>query len=41
MLKAGKIVALDQMQALIKRISGSQLKVHLASGQIPDSSRLC
>ena len=37
MLKAGKIVALDQMQALIKRISGSQLKVHLASGQIPDA----
>ena len=31
MLKAGKVVALDSMSALIKRISGSQLKVQLRS----------
>lgn len=31
MLKAGKVVALDSMSALIKRISGSQLKVQLSS----------
>ena len=36
MLKAGKVVALDSMSALIKRISGSQLVVSLASGKLPD-----
>jgi ABC-2 type transport system ATP-binding protein len=39
MLKAGKVVALDTMSALIRRISGSQLIVHLASGALPDSLR--
>jgi ABC-2 type transport system ATP-binding protein len=37
MLKAGKVVALDTMSSLIKRISGSQLVVRLASGQLPDA----
>ena len=37
MLKAGKVVALDTMSTLIKRISGSQLVVRLASGQLPDA----
>lgn len=37
MLKAGKVVALDSTANLIKRISGSQLVVRLASGQLPDS----
>jgi ABC-2 type transport system ATP-binding protein len=36
MLKAGKVVALDTTDALIKRISGSQLVVRLASGTLPD-----
>jgi ABC-2 type transport system ATP-binding protein len=36
MLKAGKVVALDTMSALIRRISGSQLIVRLASGDLPD-----
>ena len=36
MLKAGKVVALDSMAALIKRISGSQLVVTLASGKLPE-----
>jgi ABC-2 type transport system ATP-binding protein len=35
MLKAGKVVALDTMSALIRRISGSQLNVHLSSGSLP------
>jgi ABC-2 type transport system ATP-binding protein len=35
MLKAGKVVALDSMSALIKRISGSQIKVKLAQGELP------
>ncbi|MBC3882494.1 ABC transporter ATP-binding protein [Undibacterium sp. LX40W] len=35
MLKAGKVVALDSMSALIKRISGSQIKVQLAKGELP------
>jgi ABC-2 type transport system ATP-binding protein len=39
MLKAGKVVALDTMAALIRRISGSQLIVHLAGGALPDSLR--
>ncbi|MET3117643.1 ABC-2 type transport system ATP-binding protein [Undibacterium sp. GrIS 1.8] len=33
MLKTGKVVALDSTAALIKRISGSQLKVTLVAGQ--------
>jgi ABC-2 type transport system ATP-binding protein len=37
MLKAGKVVALDTMSALIKRISGSQMKVQLAQGELPSS----
>ena len=37
MLKAGKVVALDSMSALIKRISGSQIKVQLAHGELPAS----
>jgi ABC-2 type transport system ATP-binding protein len=39
MLKAGQVVALDTMSALIRRISGSQLIVHLKSGGIPDDLR--
>jgi ABC-2 type transport system ATP-binding protein len=37
MLKAGKVVALDSMSALIKRISGSQMKFTLAQGDLPAS----
>ena len=37
MLKAGKVVALDNMSALIKRISGSQMKITLAQGELPAS----
>ena len=37
MLKAGQVVALDSTAALIKRISGSQLVVQLASGRLPES----
>jgi ABC-2 type transport system ATP-binding protein len=37
MLKAGKVVALDSTAALIKRISGSQLVLRLASGALPDA----
>ncbi|WP_076593123.1 ABC transporter ATP-binding protein [Herminiimonas arsenitoxidans] len=36
MLKAGQVVALDTTSTLIKRISGSQLVVKLASGTLPD-----
>jgi ABC-2 type transport system ATP-binding protein len=39
MLRAGKVVALDSMSALIRRISGSQLNVHLASGELPADLR--
>ena len=39
MLKSGQVVALDTMSALIRRISGSQLNVHLASGDLPDDLR--
>ena len=39
MLKGGKVVALDTMSALIRRISGSQLIVHLTGGTLPDSLR--
>ncbi|HEX7636270.1 MAG TPA: ABC transporter ATP-binding protein [Noviherbaspirillum sp.] len=37
MLKAGKVVALDSTSSLIKRISGSQLVVRLAQGELPDT----
>ena len=37
MLKAGQVVALDSTAALIRRISGSQLVVKLASGRLPES----
>ncbi|MDB5962562.1 MAG: transporter ATP-binding protein [Massilia sp.] len=36
MLRGGKVVALDTMKSLIRRISGSQLIVHIASGAVPD-----
>jgi ABC-2 type transport system ATP-binding protein len=36
MLKAGQVVAEDTMARLIRRISGSQLNVHLASGALPE-----
>ena len=39
MLKRGKVVALDTMTALLRRISGSQLIVHLNSGALPDDLR--
>ncbi|MGN6389985.1 MAG: ABC transporter ATP-binding protein [Burkholderiaceae bacterium] len=39
MLKAGKVVALDSTSALIRRISGSQLVLHLARGTLPESLR--
>lgn len=36
MLKAGRVVALDKTESLIKRISGSQLIIRLAKGTLPD-----
>jgi ABC-2 type transport system ATP-binding protein len=39
MLKGGRVVALDTMSALIRRISGAQLNVHLASGSLPAELR--
>eukprot|EP01114_Cavostelium_apophysatum_P017469 TRINITY_DN5196_c0_g1_i1.p1 TRINITY_DN5196_c0_g1~~TRINITY_DN5196_c0_g1_i1.p1 ORF type:complete len:311 (-),score=89.82 TRINITY_DN5196_c0_g1_i1:527-1459(-) len=39
MLKLGEVVALDTMSALLRRVSGSQLVVHLRSGDLPDSLR--
>jgi ABC-2 type transport system ATP-binding protein len=39
MLKAGKVVALDSMVGLIKRISGAQMKLKLAQGSLPDGLR--
>lgn len=39
MLKFGKVVALDSTEALIKRISGSQLVLRLKQGRLPDSLR--
>ena len=39
MLKGGKVVALDTMSALIRRISGSQLIVHLTGGELPEGLR--
>ncbi len=39
MLKAGKVVALDSTEALIKRISGSRLALRLKDGVLPESLR--
>ncbi|GGB96549.1 ABC transporter ATP-binding protein [Pseudoduganella buxea] len=39
MLKSGKVVALDTMSALIRRISGSQLIVHMKQGDLPEDMR--
>jgi ABC-2 type transport system ATP-binding protein len=39
MLKSGKVVALDSTAALIRRISGSQLVVKLAAGELPPALR--
>ncbi|MBY0238037.1 MAG: ABC transporter ATP-binding protein [Burkholderiaceae bacterium] len=39
MLKAGKVVALDTMSQLIRRISGSSLVLHLKQGALPDELR--
>ncbi|MFN3789455.1 ABC transporter ATP-binding protein [Massilia sp.] len=39
MLKLGEVVALDTMSALLRRVSGSQLVVHLKSGALPDGLR--
>lgn len=39
MLKAGQVVALDTMNALLRRVSGSQLIVHLKSGDLPQDLR--
>jgi ABC-2 type transport system ATP-binding protein len=39
MLKGGKVVALDTMAALIRRISGSQLIVNMPTGLLPDDLR--
>lgn len=36
MLKGGSVVALDSTEALLRRISGSQLVVTLAHGSLPD-----
>lgn len=37
MLKAGRVVALDSTAALIQRISGSQMVVQLAKGNLPEA----
>ncbi|QGZ40251.1 ABC-2 type transport system ATP-binding protein [Pseudoduganella flava] len=39
MLKTGKVVALDSMSSLIRRIAGSQLILHLKAGDIPADLR--
>ena len=39
MLKGGQVVALDTMASLIRRISGSQLIVNMAHGQLPEGLR--
>jgi ABC-2 type transport system ATP-binding protein len=39
MLKSGQVVALDTMSALLRRVSGSQLIVHLKSGDLPQNLR--
>ena len=37
MLKAGKVVALDTTNALLKRVAGSQLKLRLSGAPLPSS----
>jgi ABC-2 type transport system ATP-binding protein len=39
MLKLGQVVALDTMPNLLRRVSGSQLVVHLKSGELPEGLR--
>ncbi|MBV7538130.1 ABC transporter ATP-binding protein [Duganella sp. sic0402] len=39
MLKLGKVVALDSMASLIRRISGSQLIVNMTHGELPEELR--
>jgi ABC-2 type transport system ATP-binding protein len=39
MLKLGKVVALDSMASLIRRISGSQLIVNMTHGELPEDLR--
>jgi ABC-2 type transport system ATP-binding protein len=39
MLKLGQVVALDTMPNLLRRVSGSQLVVHLKSGDLPEGLR--
>jgi ABC-2 type transport system ATP-binding protein len=39
MLKSGQVVALDTMSRLLRRVSGSQLIVHLKSGDLPEGLR--
>ncbi|AKU23372.1 ABC transporter ATP-binding protein [Massilia sp. NR 4-1] len=39
MLKTGQVVAADTMAALIRRISGSQLIVHMQRGDLPEGLR--
>lgn len=39
MLKTGNVVALDTMTQLLRRVSGSQLIVHLKSGDLPEGLR--
>ncbi|WP_314436217.1 ABC transporter ATP-binding protein [Massilia timonae] len=39
MLRRGNVVALDTMSALLRRVSGSQLVVHLKWGDLPESLR--
>ena len=39
MLKLGEVVALDSMQGLLRRVSGSQLIVHLKEGTLPEGLR--
>ena len=39
MLKLGEVVALDTMAALLRRVSGSQLVLHLKSGDLPEGLR--
>lgn len=39
MLKLGEVVALDTMAGLLRRVSGSQLVVHLKSGDLPEGLR--
>jgi ABC-2 type transport system ATP-binding protein len=36
MLKLGKVVALDDTRALVRRIAGAQLTVRLAQGELPE-----